>query len=442
MLRNVFALAALLTIFVFCGNLHAQTYTDDDSSVGGVMIDADGMLSQASQEDMKDVRNALQSSLAPISKGLNRSVEYRRISLKKLNAQIAFCASEGKEIPDSIRFLGGLTGIEYVLIVPEEQDVVLVGPAEGWEAGPQGVLVGKESGKPIMLLDDLVSAIRAANGSVRSVFSVSIDPTQEGIQRMSQFASSVNPSAAPSAIADGMENALGAQQITFQGVDPNSHFAYVLAAADFRMKQISMGSAKSPLRSLPSFVSLMKSASASGTLPRWWLAPNYDAISRDSEGLTWNLKGGKVVTLTNTDFFDGNQIVRNAAKKSSAFQKWADKMTENYEELSKVEPIFGQLKNCMDCALVAAIFAQSGVLNQVGDAFEPMMTNESVCVVRKVVPQNVPSTCVTARRSGSFMFVTGGVSINPWEMVQNSSTANLEDIRSKMTTPAKRWYAN
>ncbi len=442
MLRRTLVSMALLAALFFNANVNASSYSTSDSAVGGVMIDADGMLSQATAEDMTRLRKEISEGLLPVSKNLNQQVESRKISLKLLNEYIAKCEAEGKELPDSVLYLGGLTAIEYVLIYPEQNDVVLVGPAEGWEVGPQGVMVGKNSGRPVMLLDDLVTAIQAATGEVRAVFSVSIDPTKEGLQRMAQFASSVNPSSAPQNIAKGMEESLGPQTITLRGINPSSHFAYVMAAADFRMKQISMGAAKSPVRSIPSFVSMMKSPAQNGALPRWWLAPNYESVSCDADRLTWSFADGKVVTMTDTDFFDGNQIVRKAAKKSSVFQQWADKMTENYDELAKAEPVFGQLRNCMDCALTAAVIAENDVMRKMGSSFAPMMSSKEICAVRRNVPQHVASTAVTARRGGSVMFVTGGVSINPWEMVQNASQKDLADVRENVTVPSKKWYAN
>jgi len=61
---------------------------------------------------------------------------------------------------------------------------VLVGPAEGWKIDDHGALVGATTGRPLLLLDDLRVALRAAGGPVRSVISCSIDPTQEGLQRL------------------------------------------------------------------------------------------------------------------------------------------------------------------------------------------------------------------------------------------------------------------
>jgi len=442
MLRHALRFLTVLSVFVFCGSLYATINDTSDSAVGGVLINAEGMLSQVLTEELTQLRTEVQENLDPIAGELDKPVKYRRVSLKKINEEVAYCTERGLEIPDAVKCLGGLTEIRYLLIFPEEQDVVLVGRAEGWEVGPKGVLVGKESGKPVLQLEDLAAAMHAASGDVRKVFSVSIDPTKEGLQRMSQYASTVNAQQSPKAIAAGMEKALGAQSVTFQGVDPASHFAYVLAAADFRMKQISMGVTKSPVRTLPSFVSMMKSPSENGALPRWWLAPNYDSISCDAERLTWSFSGGKVVTMTETDLYDGNAIVRQGGKENSVFKKWADKMTENYAELSVKEPIFGQLKNCMDCALAAAVLAENGTMDSMASTFAPMLASPELNDAREYIPTQVPSASVVARKGGAFMFVTGGVAINPWEMVQNSKKADLGKARAKLTIPAKSWFEN
>ena len=69
------------------------------------------------------------------------------------------------------------------MVYPEERDIVLVGPAEGWALDPRGYFVGAKSGRPMLLLDDLLVALRAAIQSP-SVLSCSINPTPEGIRRV------------------------------------------------------------------------------------------------------------------------------------------------------------------------------------------------------------------------------------------------------------------
>ncbi|MDO4569308.1 MAG: DUF1598 domain-containing protein [Planctomycetia bacterium] len=443
MLRSFWSmLLAILLTFVVGGVANAQTYDDnDDSSVGGVMIDAKGLLSLASVDAMSRLEKARRDALEPIAKGLDRENDARKVSLRGINETILRCETAGEPIPDAVRYLGGLTAIEFVFIYPEQNDIVLVGPAEGWTVGPKGVIVGKKSGKPILLLQDLVEAMNAAAGRERPIFSVSIDPSAEGLERMSAYASSLGAARNPKAIAAGMEEALGDQIVKIEGVPRDSHFAYVMAAADYRMKQISMGATKSPLKSLPSFVSMMKSAAPSGALPRWWLAPNYETITRDQEGLSWNLKGGSVLTCTETEFLDRAQGAKG--KPNEDFARWAEKMTENYDDLARVEPIFGQLRNCMDCAFVAAIIAQSNAYERVDYAFEAMRTNPRVCAKFENVPQFAPSVSVVARKSGAIMFVTGGVSMNPWPTVLASEKSpRLESMRSENQISGKSWWNN
>ena len=58
--------------------------------------------------------------------------------------------------------MAGLTRVKYVLVYPEQNDVVLAGPAEGWRVDALGNVVGASSGQPVLLLDDLMVALRVA----------------------------------------------------------------------------------------------------------------------------------------------------------------------------------------------------------------------------------------------------------------------------------------
>ena len=47
-----------------------------------------------------------------------------------------------------MRYLAGLTRLEYVFYYPETQDIEIAGPAEGWVVDASGRVVGMESGLP------------------------------------------------------------------------------------------------------------------------------------------------------------------------------------------------------------------------------------------------------------------------------------------------------
>ena len=93
---------------------------------------------------------------------LNGKTELRKVSLKGLEAAIDEAIKTGKPLADNVRFLGGLQQIKYIFVYPEEKDIVLAGPGEGWKIDDRGNIVGVTTGRPVMLLDDLLVALRTA----------------------------------------------------------------------------------------------------------------------------------------------------------------------------------------------------------------------------------------------------------------------------------------
>ena len=154
-----------------------------------------------------------------------------------------------------------------------------------------------------------------------------------------------------------IEQALGPQTITVAGVPDTSHFARVLVAADYRMKRLAMGFEEPPMTGLPSFLQMMKSAPgrARAMMPRWWLAPDYDALLSDAEGLAFEFGKAGVQAMTEEQAVDSAGQKRSAGHENPLAKKWADNMTARYEALSTKDTIFGQLRNCMDLAVVAAL---------------------------------------------------------------------------------------
>ena len=107
----------------------------------------------------------------------------RKVSLRGLEEAIEESLKSGKALPDDVVFLAGLQDIRYVFVYPEQKDIVLVGFGEGWRIDARGNIVGVTTGKPVLLLDDLLTALRTAESSARTGISCSIDPTAEGIQQ-------------------------------------------------------------------------------------------------------------------------------------------------------------------------------------------------------------------------------------------------------------------
>ena len=65
---------------------------------------------------------------------------------------------------------------------------------------------------------------------------------------------------------------------------------------------------------------------------------------------------------TEEDFVDADGRREHTGKANPMAKKWADNMTRHYDELAGKEPIFGQLRNCIDLAVVAALIAKEALL--------------------------------------------------------------------------------
>lgn len=427
--------AALLAVG---SQAHAQLV---NQAVGGVFVDPQGMIRSATQDELGQLHRIRAEVLSTIPEGLDQPAGERKISLRQLDEAIAKSAASGQPLPTEVLVLGGLTRIRYVLVYPEQHDIVLVGPGEPWKLSAGGEYVGAESGQPVLLLDDLLVALRAVSSPTPSVLSCSIDPTPEGLQRIRTLSSRLTPNMNPQQAARAFEQQLGPQVVSVTGVPESSHFARVMVAADYRMKRIAMGLEPSPVAGLPSFLKFIGS-SGGASLPRWWLAPDYQPPVRDADGLAWELPGGSVKTMAENDFLDATGVKRQTGKADPATQKWADVMTSKYEELAQVEPVFGQLRNCMDLAVVAAIMVTHDLPAKAGATFASLMSAEGVEAIALDPPKRVASQATLVRKR-NWIVACGGVQINPWSLVEQSRESDaLAQVRSQTSVPAGQWWSN
>src|SRR5437764_2511591 len=137
----------------------------NNGAVGGVLIDARGVVARASPEAQDRLRATRQKVLRDVLDDLDRASELRKVSLRGLEQAITELRLKKQEVTDDVQNLAGLERIRYVFVDRERRDIVLAGPAEGWKVGPQGAIVGRKTGAPTLQLDDLVFALRTAEAA-------------------------------------------------------------------------------------------------------------------------------------------------------------------------------------------------------------------------------------------------------------------------------------
>jgi hypothetical protein len=415
-------------------------------AVGGVSVDAKGVVARSDVDAAGKLREVRLKALARLDSDVNAASPMRKISLRGIQAAIDELRQEKLPLTDELQNLAGVQRIEYVFVFPEQRDIVLAGPAEGWKISDQGTVVGTSTGQSVLQLDDLIVALRTAEAAATGRgITCSIDPTEEGLARFQRLLRSRGLAMNEATVAR-LEEAIGSQQITVTGVSPETHFAQVLVAADFLMKRLAMNLEAAPIADMPSYMEMLqgKSDSPRTSMPRFWLAPKYDPVLKDEEGLAWQLRGSGVQALTEDGYVSSSgEAARRVGKEEPLAKKWVETMTARYEELSAAAPIFGELRGCMDMAVVAALLTKEDLPGLAGCDLSLLLDEKQIAVAEYHAPKTIPSQASVLRQGrGWIVSISGGIDVNSWAVLEKSEVhAELATTRkAAMPLKGKRWW--
>jgi hypothetical protein len=428
------------------GLAHAQMGMGMRGGVGGISVNAQGIVQNLAPNIAEDLAAERREAVKGLR--LGKPGGLRRISLARLVAAVDEFASTGKALPPEVLFLGGLERITHVFVDPDGHDIILAGPADTATVDAAGNVVGATSGRPLLQLEDFVVALRAIDGARQGGIRCSIDPSPEGVAKLQQYLRSLKTIGDPDVTLRSMEESLGPQRVTVGGVPAASRFARVLVAADYRMKRIGMGLEPSGVPGLPSYLSMVPPGSTTGsTLPRFWLEASYDPIARDADELAWRITGRRIKCLTENDVLakDGGQqvIERGKAPADKVAEKWCAAMATHYDALAARQPVFAELVNCIDLAVVAALIHGRQLDKRAGLDLGPLMNDTKLAVPTYDVPSST-STVASAVKKGSRWVVSasGGVQFQPWEFAGQIVESADESGRSAAlaSRPADNWW--
>ncbi len=361
-------------------------------------------------------------------------------------AEIERRLKAGQPAGDELANLAGLVRVQFVLVYPDRGDLVLAGPAEAWKVDGQGNLVGQATGQPVLQLDDLVVALRTAkNAASDEGITCSINPTPEGLKQLQRLLKTPGLTGNDATVRR-LEETLGPQRISVRGVPAESHFAQVLLAADFMMKRLAMNLEPTPIDGMPSYMDMLQTSSSTlsrTAMPRFWMAPRYEPLLKDAEGLAFELRGGGVQAVTEEGFLgrDG-AVVSGRGKEDPLARKWAETMTAKYEELSAALPIFAELRNCIDLAVVAALLLKEDLPGISGCDLSLLMDDTKIQVARYQAPKTVASRASLVRKGQQWIVsVSGGVQVDSWSVVNRVETRpELAKVREAAAPVDERWW--
>lgn len=348
-------------IDLITGTVSPDSWQDTGQGLGtiqaypsGVFVDATGTLRKIKVSDNDQARRIRDRARESMSKSdWTSTSEMRMISLTRLEKAAQLLAAQGKPIDLNMQNLGGMYQVKYLMMYPETGDIVIAGPAGPWALNHENRPVNIQTGKPVLQLDDLVVCLRNAwenNGK----FGCSITPRRQNLAKTKQFIATTTLSGKN--WSRELRNTLGQQDIEVFGIDPTTHAARVLVEADYRMKLLGMGLEES-IPEVPSYFDRVKLA-ADGSVPpmdvvRWWFTLNYDDIVSNENRTTFTFNGTGVKVLSETEFINDQGDRIHTGTSHGPTKGFARDFTKNFDELADKYPVYRQLKNVFDLALVA-----------------------------------------------------------------------------------------
>ncbi len=439
-ISGMYAVLGVAALTIAVGGLSPVAFgqnngNNNNNGVAGILVNPDGVVQTRVIADPTGMlrRQQIAAARASLNADVAKPSALRMVSLPRLERAII---EANGALTDDMKYLAGLQRIKYVFVYPESGDIVIAGPAEGWMTDPAGRVVGLTTGRPVLRLEDLVVALRAysPNGDSTRLISCSIDPTQEGLARMQQFLAGVGRILPPGGeyqaaqyIAANLRESLGPQEITIQGVPADTHFAQVLVEADYRMKLIGIGLEKPPVR-MTTYIDRASGAQPANALMRWYFVPDYQCLRVSDDGNGMELVGDGVKLVGANEVVEQDGVRRVAGNESPASKAYTVSFTRNYSQLAARSPVYAELRNLIDMAVVAAYLQKNDVYSKTGWKME-FLGDESQFKVRLYPAPKKVATAVNAVFKGSRLLtpVGGGVHIEPDEALKPENLLNDEE---------------
>ncbi len=426
---------------------------NNNQNNNGITIDARGIVApgftadHSSKLDKKRRQTLAKKSLAD---DINQVSECRKVSLVALEQAIAQSLDKGEKLGDDLRCLAGLQRVDYLFVDVDTKDLILAGPADGFAPDAAGRMRGLDSGRPTLLLDDLIVAWRYAMKS--SQVGCSIDPRPANLAALQQYLAQ-NSSPANASVVEGrykkMAEVLGMHDVRVEGVPGDSHFGRTLVEADYRMKRISLGLENPGVKGLVSHLSMLKGGG--NAIQRWWFVPLYDGLYCTEDRLAFQLVGQRAQLLSQNELSNSSGERSTAATTRLTTEAWAKLFTEKFPQIADESPVFAELQNLIDWCVLVALIDRERLVEKVGWTPGILADAEKLPHEAGPVPKEVPAMVNIKRASGSSIvgLIAGGVTIRPGRMVRADSfktdpALRLDSQRTealpKDRPTAQRWW--
>ena len=306
------AIITLTVTFLVSTLCLAQNNGGGNTQVFGISVNPDGAI-EFRQRDANIELNKIKSRrpLKETPAELDKRLKF--VSLVKTTNDLRNAIESNKPLPSDVKYLSGLTQIHYILLYPDDKDLIIAGPAEEIDATNQMQPRGKLTGRPILQLEDLIAALRRANGpDGRKPFGCSIDPPPNAVERAKAVLDRVG-SSDRAKLAEEMRREMGPQQVRLFGAPPDSRLAFICVAADYQLKRYTTVTDPFPLAGIGHPVDNSRPAGNG-----YWFEMSYDKLLVNPDNTAYEIRGPRLQMKVGAIPFDAKGATERAKSRSIA----------------------------------------------------------------------------------------------------------------------------
>ncbi len=334
-----------------------------DGHAGGVIISTDGLLTPTTDKnavrELSRIKNRIRRATGDAGSDVGiKSIDEQliAISLPRLETALLVRQAVGKPPTDEMRSLGGMQQIRYVLTLPDTHDVVVVGSA------------GTQSPHR---LESLAWMLFHQLASDEPLF-CSIEPRQSNLAATQAFlakaaASPLRPDQRQSWL-DSIQSKMGRQDIVFAGVDPTTHVARTMIAADYHMKLIGMGLVPAP--GMSSYLDRIELDENGAVAPldilRWWFTLAITAPKTDLDRLTFSIPTDVVRVQSENELLGERGARITTGRSDPPNRDFATSFTHHFPQLCEEFAVYDELRWVFQFAVAARLIQQQRLCEKAG----------------------------------------------------------------------------
>ena len=414
-------------------------------AINGVYADTSGTLRFSHPETkLSTIEAKLRVPNVSPARDVRQSSNLRFISLPRLEATISRLQKNHQPLSPEMLTLAGLQRIEYVLVSPETGDLIIAGPAGDWQIGRDGILCSTESGQAVVRLDDFLTLWRRKQTFKTPAFGCSIIPRQAALAKTQAYLQEsklkpLEPNQRKKWLEE-LRTTLGRQDIEFFGIAADSHVAKVLLVADYHMKLIGMGITES-VEGVQDYLSTVELLADGNPPPisvlRWWFAMNYEPVEVSADRNVFQLRGQGVQVLSENEILAARGQRVHTGNSDKLNRRFATSFTVAFNRICDRYPIYSELRNVFDIAMVLGIIEQEGLIERVG--WQPTLFADAstLRVPQHTVPKAV-ETVINHRvinRKHIVAGISGGVWIDGASSFKTKSNGEFSDSTTLKPMP-------